>query len=175
MRWSKQAKEPVCILASTNISQLSWFNVFFSVHRPAVWSLYSFFWCFGRLKGSDCLATVLDGPGTDFSFIKVPNPSLGKARGSGGNSSGLGFSSKQQSCYDRRHVLADPDQRSLLKQDNPRLSDALLSGHLELCISILQKPIGYECAFRGCKNRTAGGAISFFRFPIDPNRYKKNI
>ncbi|CAB3382396.1 Hypothetical predicted protein [Cloeon dipterum] len=74
-------------------------------------------------------------PSFDFSNIQVPHG----AAASSSNSSRLSAASSDNPAVIREMLLADPSALSLLKQNNPRLSDALTSGSLERFAQVLKE------------------------------------
>jgi len=79
-------------------------------------------------------------PQWDFSQIQVPTNLL---QGGGAGSSGASGSSQQRQEEDpawiRDMLKANPDQLAMLKQNNPRLAEALESGSLETFSSVLKE------------------------------------
>merc|ERR1719228_2191366 len=89
----------------------------------------------------------------DFSQIQVPPSLLGGAGGGGGpshqsgstsNTRGQAQSVRASSAEEdpatiREMLLANPDQMAMLKQNNPKLSEALESGDLEAFSKVLKE------------------------------------
>ncbi|CAH1127435.1 unnamed protein product [Ceutorhynchus assimilis] len=70
----------------------------------------------------------------DFSNIQVPGNPNNTARGNRNNT-------EDDPVLIRGMFMANPDQLALLKQNNPRLADALLSGDIDRFASVLREQV----------------------------------
>merc|ERR1719334_2798364 len=82
------------------------------------------------------------GSNWDFSQIQIPSHLLGGAAGGGASGSSQQRSAvrnEEDPAWIREMLMANPDQQALLKQNNPRLSEALESGDLEAFSKVLKE------------------------------------
>nr|CAD7199178.1 unnamed protein product [Timema douglasi]CAD7408073.1 unnamed protein product [Timema poppensis] len=78
----------------------------------------------------------------DFSGIQVPTSSSSLTfQGSGANATSSRTSLEQDPKIIRDMFLANPDQLALLKQNNPRLADAFLTGNLDEFATVLKEQV----------------------------------
>ncbi|XP_046669766.1 protein DDI1 homolog 2-like isoform X1 [Homalodisca vitripennis] len=75
--------------------------------------------------------------GLDFSSIQVPGAAMSPTSGRAGPA---GITPRMDDpAYVRDLFMANPDQLALLKQNNPRLADALATGRLEVFANVMRE------------------------------------
>ncbi|XP_059469573.1 protein DDI1 homolog 2 isoform X2 [Neocloeon triangulifer] len=89
-------------------------------------------------SGGAAPAGGLSMPMFDFSNIQIPSNVASTSRQPSGAAGQMGLSSDDPAVI-REMLLADPSALSMLKQNNPRLADALTSGSLEKFAQVLKE------------------------------------